>query len=149
MKSLTIIFSMVLMLVASSAMAQNYTLEDVGRNSLRNSGTIVDGNVIKGYFYFYYSEKVSRKTANYQIVILDEDLKEKASETLTESKYTTLLEASYNGSTILFKFLDGKERTVFYRTMDKNGKLSDKETREANKYEFMMYSANVRRCIYI
>jgi hypothetical protein len=145
MKSLTIVFSIILMLVASTAIAQNYTLEDVGRNSLRNSGTIVDGNVIKGYFYFYYSEKVSRKTANYQIVILDEDLKEKASETLTESKYTSLLEASYNGSTILFKFLDGKERTVFYRTMDKNGKLSDKETREANKYEFMMYSANVTK----
>jgi len=144
-KSLTIVFSMILMLVASTAMAQNYTLEDVGRNALRNSGTIVDGNVIKGYFYFYYSEKVSRKTANYQIVILDEDLKEKASETLTESKYTTLLEASYNGLTILFKFLDGKEKTVFYRTMDKNGKLSDKETREANKYEFMMYSANVSK----
>ena len=63
---------------------QNHTLEDVGRNALMSSGTIVEHNVIKGYFYFYFSEKISRKMNNYQIVLLDDNLKEIASELCTK-----------------------------------------------------------------
>lgn len=144
LKSLaTLILTFILM--SQTAWAQKHTLEDVGRNSLRNSGTIVKGNIIQGYFYFYFSEKVDRKTSNYQIVILDENLKEIASETVREGKRTSLLEASYNGDAILFKFFDSKAKTVFYRTMDNEGKLSGKTTREANKYELAAYSNSLAK----
>ena len=144
-KHITTYFLTFLMLSSVAVFGQNQTLEDVGRNSLRNSGTIVDGNFIKGYYFFYYSEKVNRKTANYQIVIFDENLKELASESVTESKNTYLLEASYNGEAILFKFFDRKGKMVFYRTMDKKGSLSDKTEREANKYELAAYSNAVTK----
>lgn len=120
--------------------AQDYTLENVGRNALRNSGSIVENGVITGYYFFYYSEKVSRKESRYEIVILDADLNEKASESIVESKATYLLEASYNGDVILFKFYDSKNREVSYRSINKDGKLSKKESREANKYEIGGYT---------
>lgn len=122
---------------------QNHTLEDVGRNALMSSGTIVEHNVIKGYFYFYFSEKISRKMNNYQIVLLDDNLKEIASETIEESKHTNLIESSYNGTSVLFKFYNTKERTIFYRVMDQSGEISDREFRESNKVEGTTYLASI------
>lgn len=140
-----LILTLILTTFSIQIFAQTYTLEGVGRNALRNSGTIVDGNIIRGYFYFYYAEKVSRKTANYEIVILDENLDKKASETITESRQVNMIEASYNGTSILFKFFDYKTKEVFYRTMDRNGKLSDKSTRAANKYESAAYLNSISK----
>jgi len=139
MKMNKILSMLALLLLTTVALAQKYTMEDVGRYSLRDAGTIMEGNVIKGYFYFYYTEKTSRKTANYQIVVLDNNLKETASETIEESRYVSMLEASYNGVSVLFKFYDTKEKKVYYRTMDENGRISNKEERDANKYETAAY----------
>lgn len=63
-------------------------------------------------------------------------MKLKVSEVLVESKYTDLIDATYNDSTILFKFSNSKTRTTFYRTVDKKGNFSDKEERDEDKREF-------------
>ncbi|MFT5513864.1 MAG: hypothetical protein ACI8SE_002275, partial [Bacteroidia bacterium] len=97
----------------------------------------------KGYFYFYFSEKVSRKNNAYEIVILNEDLEEKATNKIIEPKTTYLLEAAYNEKNILFKFYDVKSKMVSYRTMDPSGELSSKETRQANKNEILGYSNSI------
>lgn len=137
--------AMVLALIVTSltSIAQEYSFNDISRRTRKNSGTIQDGNVIKGYFYFYFSEKVSRKENAYEIVILNENLEEKGSSRIVESKQTHLLEASYNGTSIVFKFYDTKQKTVSYRTMDEEGELSQKVTRECNKYEAQAYALSV------
>ncbi|MFT5725132.1 MAG: hypothetical protein ACI9JN_002255 [Bacteroidia bacterium] len=119
--------------------AQNYSFTDVAKGGLKNSGTIVEGNVIKGYFYFYFSEKISRKNNAYEIVILNENLEEKSTAKIVEPKTTYMMEAAYNEKNILFKFYDTKSKMVSYRTMDPAGNLSAKETREANKHEISGY----------
>ena len=48
-------------LIATMSSAQKYSLEGVGRISVRNMGAIVEKNVIKGYFMFYQSEKIDKK----------------------------------------------------------------------------------------
>lgn len=145
MKITKILSITILMLLATVSNAQGFTLEDVGRNSLKNAGTIMEDNIIKGYFYYYFTERISRKQSNYQIVILDENLNETASKTIEESNRTSMLEASYNGSSVLFKFFDQKLKKVYYRTMDKNGNISDKVERDANKYETAVYASNLSK----
>ncbi|MBO6516426.1 MAG: hypothetical protein JJ975_07730 [Bacteroidia bacterium] len=125
-----------------TASAQKYSFENITRKTLRNSGTIKDNNVIKGYYYFYYLEKVSRQNTAYEVVILNENLEEKGSERIIEPKTTVLLEASYNGNSILFKFFDRKSKTVSYRTMNNAGEMSSKETRSCNKYEAQIYGTS-------
>ena len=118
-------------------------MQNVGRTSLRSSGTIMDGNIVKGYFFFYFSARAEKKMSIYEIVILDENLKEIASEQFKESKATYLLESSYNGSKIMFKFFDAKNRQVIYLPMDMKGNIGDKTTREAGKQELAGYNASV------
>ncbi|MCB9263230.1 MAG: hypothetical protein H6607_12720 [Flavobacteriales bacterium] len=127
------------LIMTMPALAQEYNIENVGRVGIRNSGTIMDGNIIKGYYFFYFSEKISKKENAYEIVVLDENLVEKSSSKMTDSKSAFLLEASYNGKNILFKFYDSKSKTVSYRTIDEAGKVSSKETREPDKTEQMTY----------
>jgi hypothetical protein len=143
----SLLTALLLILFSSAAYGQNYNLNDVGRFNVRNSGAIVAGNVVKGYYLFYQSEKVDKKNRAFEIVVLDEDLKEKVSERIIEPKSTYLLEASYNGSGILFKFYDSKSGMVNYRTVDNAGKLSAKESREANKYEIGLYDNTVAKDI--
>ena len=133
----------VLFIGINQAVAQSQTLKNVGRNSLRSSGTILEGNIVKGYFFFYFSEKADSKNSIYEVVVYDENLKEIASESIKESKRASLLESSYNGESILFKFYDGKAKEVIYRTMNTKGELSDRVTREANKHELTYYNMSV------
>jgi hypothetical protein len=134
-----------LMLLSLSTMvdAQEYSIDNIGRSRLQNSGTIMEGNLIKGYYYFYKSEKVDRKNNAYEVLILDENLNEKSSERIIEPKHTYMMEASYNGGFLMFKFYDTKSKSVSYRSMDNAGEISDKETREANKYEIMTYNSSI------
>lgn len=129
----------VLMLSVQFTIAQEYTLKQVGRASLRNAGTIMDNNLVKGYFFFYENGRIDKKNSNFDIVVLNEELEEVESKTIKEPKTTYLMESSYNGNTILFKFYDTKAKTVIYRTLGTDGKLSAKKTREANKYETVAY----------
>ena len=139
----TLLIAFASLAIATQVHAQSYTLSDISKGSQRNSGTIVDGNIIKGYYFFYKTEKVSRKENAYEIVILDENLEEKASKRIIEPKTTYLLEAAYNGQNIVFKFYDTKSDEVSYRSMNSEGKLSSKESRETNKHEALTYGGNI------
>lgn len=84
MKKIKFISTLMLLITLglSTALAQEKTLDGIGRNALRNSGTIVEKNIIKGYYYFYLSDKASKKTSNFKLVILDENLNEIVSKTM-------------------------------------------------------------------
>lgn len=147
MKKIKFISTLMLLITLglSTALAQEKTLDGIGRNALRNSGTIVEKNIIKGYYYFYLSDKASKKTSNFKLVILDENLNEIVSKTMEEPNSTYLLESAYNGNSILFKFFDSKNKMVAYRTVDKEGNLSKRTERESNKQEVMTYLQNVQQ----
>ena len=50
------------------------SIENVHAAYLRNSGTIMENNQIKGYFFLYQSDKIDRQTNEYTLQILDQNI---------------------------------------------------------------------------
>jgi hypothetical protein len=134
--------ALALMMLWFNGLAQTKSLGGVLKVRLRSSGEIVEKNEIKGYYYFYKTDKVDSKTNAYEIKILDANLNDVASEKVVGSKYLYLVEASYNGNNFLFKFYDAKERQVFLQLHDKSGKMIFKNTSEVSKAEGQQYIPN-------
>ncbi|CAL1518709.1 hypothetical protein MMC2321_02453 [Chitinophaga sp. MM2321] len=80
------------------------SIDNVYSTYLRNSGTIMENNQIKGYFFFYRSDKIDRKTNEYTLQILDENLNKVQDIKFQDGKNVNLLEAAYNGSSLSFLF---------------------------------------------
>jgi hypothetical protein len=70
----------ILLLIALLAMQQNsigqskFSIENIKSVYLRNSGSIIANEEIKGYFLFYQSDKVDKKNNEYTLQILDENV---------------------------------------------------------------------------
>ena len=53
---------MLLLLSAGSLHAQKLSIENVQKVSLRNSEAIKEGSDVKGYYFFYVSDKIDKRT---------------------------------------------------------------------------------------
>lgn len=109
------------------------TIENVNSISIRNSGYILDGEEIRGYFTFYVSDKVDRKTNEYTLQILDQNLQKIKSIVFEDDKNIQILESSYNGNSIMFLFYNRSEKYLEYRTYGFDGKQKSTYTREIDK----------------
>lgn len=88
------------------------SIDKVYKAYLRNSGAIVEGNQIKGYFLFYQSDKIDRKTNEYTLQILDQNLNKVKDMKFNDDKDVQLLEAAYNGNAIGFLFYNKEQMTT-------------------------------------
>jgi len=105
--------------------AQNkLSIDKVYSVTLRNSGTIVESEQIKGYYFFYQSDKIDRKTNEYTLQLVDENLNKLKDIKFTDSKDIALLESSYNGSSIVFMFYDDDQNMLDYRLYGMDAKQS-------------------------
>lgn len=100
------------------------TIDKVYKVTLRNSGTILENEMIKGYYFFYMSDKVDKRTNEYTLQIVDENLNKLKDIKFTDSKDIVLLESSFNGNALSFVFYNDKENTLDYRLYGMNGKPS-------------------------
>ena len=57
--------SLLLLAAATQASAQNLTFENVQKVSLRSSDAIREGSEVKGYYFFFVSDKVDKKNNEY------------------------------------------------------------------------------------
>jgi hypothetical protein len=114
-----------LLVTGSTAMlAQNkLSIDKVYSTYLRNSGTIMENNQIKGYFFLYQSDKIDRNTNEYTLQILDQNLNKVKEIKFEDSKRLSLLEAAYNGNSLSFLFKNGDNKTLDMRVYDLDGKL--------------------------
>jgi hypothetical protein len=132
-------FRLVILIIAltgffvTSSNAQSKSFSDVLSFQLKSSGTITDNEEIKGYYFFYKKDKVNRKMNSYLLTVLDQNLNEIGSKTMTDSKYLILQDVTYNGSKIMMKFFQAKSREISYRVFDNDGKLSKTETKVVSK----------------
>lgn len=108
-------------------------IENVRSTYLRNSGSIIENNEIKGYYAFYLSDKVDRKTNEYTLQIIDENLNKVKDIVFEDDKNIKVLESSYNGSSVMFLFYNSKEKTLEYRAYGFDGKQKSTYTKELNK----------------
>lgn len=136
---------LILMVLGSSTLlvAQSESFDDVTKIYTRNMGPIIKDKEVKGYYMFYEVDKVDRKTREYLLQIMDANLNLLGSKKIVDSKYVVLYEASYNGSVILMKFYNVRDKIVIYRAYDENAELVYRKTRELEKRWELAAYANV------
>lgn len=99
------------------------SIENVHAAYLRNSGTIMENNQIKGYFFLYQSDKIDRQTNEYTLQILDQNVNKVIDIKFEDSKQLSLLEAAYNNSSLAFLFKNNDNKTLDLKIYTIEGKL--------------------------
>jgi hypothetical protein len=124
-----------LILVACCANAQKLTIENVQKVSLRNSDAIREGSEVKGYYFFYVSDKIDKKTNEYTLQITDNNLKKLKDVKFQDSKHVRILESSFNGTDLIFLLYNDDDRTFEYQVYGADGKKKNSYTRQLTKKE--------------
>ena len=94
----------IMILGAMNVGAQKLSIENVQNVSLRNSEAIKEGSEVKGYYFFYVSDKIDKKTNEYTLQITDNNLKKLKDIKFQDSKHVSILESSFNGTDLIFLF---------------------------------------------
>lgn len=115
--------------------AQKLTIENVQKVALRNSDAIKEGTEVKGYYFFYVSDKIDKKTNEYTLQITDNNLKKLKDIKFQDSKDVSILESSFNGTDLIFLFYNEDARTLEYQVYGADGKKKHTYTRELTKKE--------------
>lgn len=115
-------------------------ISNVYKVELKNQGAIITNSEVKGYFLFYISDKIDKKTYEYTLQILDENLNKVKDIRFEDSKKLSLLEASFNGINLMFEFFDGEEKSLVFRSYDFTGKQVAAYYRELDKKSFRFYA---------
>jgi len=102
--------------------AQTITINNVRFRDIRNSSEIRQGSDIKGYYAFYQTDKIDRKTREYNLRILDNSLQLLKDVTFEDSKDVYMLESSFNGTDIIFMFYNEDQKTLDYQVYGADGK---------------------------
>lgn len=134
MKQKFLITSCLLFLASSFLQAQNkLSIDKVYSTYLRNSGTIMENTQIKGYFFLYQSDKIDKRTNEYTLQILDQNLNKVKDIKFEDSKKISLLEASYNSNSLAFLFKNADDKTLDMKIYGMDGKLRYTYSREYGK----------------
>lgn len=124
------------LLALTKLAAQTATIDNIRKTALRTSDAIKEGTEVKGYYFFYVSDKIDKKTNEYTLRIMDNNLKILKDIKFEDSKDVTILESSFNGTDLIFLFYNEKERTMEYQVYGANGqKKPYSYTRELTKKE--------------
>jgi hypothetical protein len=111
-----------LLCMMQAVYAQTFSIENVRKAALRTSDAIKEGTDVKGYYFFYVSDKIDRKTNEYTLRITDDNLKTLKDIKFTDSKYVTVLESSFNGTDLIFLIYNSENRTFEYQVYGADGK---------------------------
>lgn len=122
-------------LAANMALAQTMAVENVYKYTMRNSDAIKEGSEVKGYYFFYISDKIDKKTNEYTLNITDNNLKTLKSIKFEDTKALSILEASFNGTDLIFLFYNDKENMFEYKVYGADGKMKFTYTRDITKKE--------------
>jgi len=129
-KQLTFLVVFITALCIHAGAQNKISFDNVRQVFIRNSGQIMDGEELKGYFTFYVTDKKDRKTNSYMIQILDNNLNKVKELEFEDDKNVQILESSYNNSAIMFLFYNSKEKTLEYRTYGFDGKQKTSYTKD-------------------
>ena len=131
LKKLSLLMLLVMFSITSNA--QSKIISDIDSYQTRNSGEIMSEDGLKGYYFFYKTDKVDRKNNAYKLVIFDENLVQVGVKELISSKYTYLKGARFNGDALLLRFYDSKETTYDFKVFDMNAKQKFTVSQELSK----------------
>ncbi len=139
MKNRFITLAVIFLFITQLQAQNNLTIDKVYSAYLRNSGTIMESNQIKGYFFLYQSDQISKTTAEYTLQILDQNLNKVQAIIFEDSKQLSLLEASYNNSSLAFLFKNSESNMLDLKIYNLDGKLKFTYSREfSDKTGYLM-----------
>ena len=140
----TILALGMLMLCAFGISAQKLSIENVNKVSLRNSDAIKEGSEVKGYYFFYVSDKIDKNTNEYTLQITDNTLKKLKDVKFQDSKHVSILESSFNGTDLIFLLYNDDDRTFEYQVYGADGKKKHSYMRQLTKKEERYLEASYR-----
>lgn len=115
--------------------AQKLSIENVHKVTLRNSDAIKEGSEVKGYYFFYISDKIDKRTNEYTLQITDNNLVKLKDIKFQDSKNVSVLESSFNGTDLIFLFYNDDARTFEYQVYGADGKKKYSYNRQLTKKE--------------
>ncbi len=115
--------------------AQRMTVENVHKASARNASAIKEGSEVKGYYFFFISDKIDKKTNEYTLRITDNALKVLKDVKFQDSKHVYIIESSFNGTDLIFLLYNDDERTFEYQVYGADGKRKHSYNRQLTKKE--------------
>lgn len=131
-----ILFAVTMLVLTSfSGSAQKVSIENVVKPFKTDFGAIKEGTDVKGYYFFWASDKIDKNTYEWTLRITDIALKTLKEVKLQESKKITILESSFNGTDLILLFYDEEERTFDYQVYGADGKKKFNYTRQLTKKE--------------
>ncbi len=130
-----LLFAVTIMASALAAQAQKMTVENVQKASPRNAAAIKEGSDVKGYYFFFISDKIDKKTNEYTLRITDNTLKLLKDVKFQDSKNVFILESSFNGTDLMFLLYNDDERTFEYQVYGADGKKKHTYNRQLTKKE--------------
>ncbi|MEM9990812.1 MAG: DUF6770 family protein, partial [Bacteroidota bacterium] len=116
--------------------AQDLSLDGVMQARMKNMNAIIEGEDVVGYYMFYEVDKKDRKTRNYLLQLFDQNLNKTTSKRILGTQYLNLIDARYNGETIMLKFIDAREKIYLYKQYDKNAELVYTKERAIEPLEY-------------
>jgi hypothetical protein len=119
----------------ANVQAQKMTVENVHKASPRNAAAIKEGSEVKGYYFFFISDKIDKKTNEYTLRITDNSLKVLKDIKFQDSKHIYILESSFNGTDLVFLFYNDDENTFEYQVYGADGKKKHSYNRQLSKKE--------------
>lgn len=129
------VFTFLLMLCLYHVNAQVISIPNVRRIALRNSAAIKEGTEVKGYYFFYVSDKIDKNTNEYTLQIVDNNLNKLKDIKFQDSKHVSILESSFNGTDLIFLFYNDDENTFDYQVYGADGKKKHSYFRQLTKKE--------------
>jgi hypothetical protein len=111
-----------LLLMMQAVKAQTFNIENIVKISPQSLNAIKEGTEVKGYYFFYISDKIDKKTNEYTLKIFDDNLKSLKDIKFQDSKDVTVLESSFNGADLMFLFYNARERTFDFQLYGADGK---------------------------
>lgn len=119
----SILFTLLCLLLAPSFLwAQLSSIENVRKIKLTNADAIREGSEVKGYYFFYISDEVDKKTNEYTLQITDDNLKKLKDVKFIDDEKVRLLESSFNGTDLIFLFYNQKDKFLDYQVYGADGK---------------------------
>lgn len=116
--------------------AQTNVIDKILSFRIKDAGSMYDQNKnVDGYYFFYEVDKLSKGQREYAIQILDQNLVNVATKSLTDEKNTYLLSSSFNNKEIAFVFLNRKEKQFRILTYNSKGDVSKDINFEIKKKE--------------
>src|SRR6187549_3655082 len=89
-KQKNLLFTIVMLLSIVTIHSQTLSIDNVRKAALRTSDAIKEGSDVKGYYFFYVSDKIDKNTNEYTLRILDNNLKVLKDVKFQDSKNVTI-----------------------------------------------------------